>query len=57
MFSKARGPDGEAAVKLSPTELTHLRSQGLYVAEKCGGCATLLNQSLRLLPIELQVHR
>ena len=44
-------------MKLNPTELAYVRSQGLYIAEKCGGCATLLNQSLRLLPIELEVRR
>jgi endogenous inhibitor of DNA gyrase (YacG/DUF329 family) len=34
-------------VKLTPTELAYVRSQGLYITEKCDGCGKLLNQSFR----------
>ena len=34
-------------MKLNAAELAYVRSQGLYVTEKCDGCEKLLNQSLR----------
>jgi len=34
-------------VKLTPTELAYVRSQGLYITEKCDGCGKALNQSVR----------
>jgi endogenous inhibitor of DNA gyrase (YacG/DUF329 family) len=34
-------------VKLTPTELAYVRSQGLYITEKCDGCGKLLNQTVR----------
>ena len=34
-------------MKLTPTELAYVRSQGLYVTEKCDACGKLLNQSFR----------
>jgi hypothetical protein len=34
-------------MELSATELAYVRSQGLYLTEKCDGCGTLLNQTLR----------
>lgn len=34
-------------MKLTPTELAYVRSQGLYITEKCDGCGKLLNQSFR----------
>jgi len=34
-------------VKLTPAELAYVRSQGLYITEKCDGCGKLLNQSVR----------
>jgi hypothetical protein len=32
-------------VKLNPAELGYVRARGLYVTEKCDGCASLLNQT------------
>ncbi len=32
---------------LTPQEQTYVRSQGLYLKEKCDGCKTILNQSVR----------
>jgi hypothetical protein len=44
-------PDGKcplgAGMELSATELAHVRSQGLYLTEKCDGCGKPLNQALR----------
>jgi endogenous inhibitor of DNA gyrase (YacG/DUF329 family) len=34
-------------VKLTPTELAYVRSQGLYITEKCDECGKLLNQTVR----------
>jgi Fe-S-cluster-containing dehydrogenase component len=34
-------------MKLTVAELAHVRSQGLYVTEKCDGCGALLNQTVR----------
>ena len=34
-------------MKLSAAELAYVRSQGLYITEKCDGCGKLLNQTLR----------
>ncbi len=34
-------------MKLPAAELAYVRSQGLYVTEKCDGCSKLLNQSVR----------
>ena len=34
-------------MKLTPRELAYVRSQGLYVTEKCDGCGKLLNQTVR----------
>ena len=34
-------------MKLTATELAYVRSQGLYITEKCDGCGTLLNQTFR----------
>jgi len=34
-------------VKLTAVELAHVRSQGLYITEKCVGCGKLLNQGVR----------
>ena len=34
-------------MKLTTAELTYVRSQGLYVTEKCDGCGRLLNQTFR----------
>lgn len=34
-------------MKLTATEFAYVRTQGLYVTEKCDGCGKLLNQSLR----------
>jgi len=34
-------------MKLNTAELVHVRSQGLYITEKCDGCGKLLNQTLR----------
>jgi hypothetical protein len=34
-------------MKLSAAELAYVRSQGLYVTEKCDGCGKLLNQTVR----------
>jgi endogenous inhibitor of DNA gyrase (YacG/DUF329 family) len=33
-------------VKLTATELAYVRSQGLYITEKCDGCGKLLNQTV-----------
>ena len=34
-------------MKLTVSELAYVRSQGLYLTEKCDGCGKLLNQALR----------
>ena len=34
-------------MKLTTAELAYVRSQGLYVTEKCDGCGKLLNETLR----------
>jgi hypothetical protein len=34
-------------MKLTPPELAYVRSQGLHVTEKCGGCGKLLNQTVQ----------
>ncbi len=34
-------------MKLTAAELTYIRSQGLYLTEKCDGCGKPLNQALR----------
>jgi uncharacterized protein YecE (DUF72 family) len=34
-------------MEISADELAYVRSQGLYVTEKCGGCGMLLNQTFR----------
>ena len=34
-------------MKLTASELAYVRSQGLYLTEKCDGCGKLLNQALR----------
>jgi len=34
-------------MKLTTAEFACLRSQGLYITEKCDGCGTLLNQTMR----------
>ena len=34
-------------MKLTAAELVHVRSQGLYITEKCDGCGKLLNQTFR----------
>ena len=34
-------------MRLTPAELACVRSQGLYVTEKCDGCGKALNQSVR----------
>jgi endogenous inhibitor of DNA gyrase (YacG/DUF329 family) len=34
-------------MKLTPTELAYVRSQGLYITEKCDGCGKVLNQTVR----------
>ena len=34
-------------MKLTPFELAYVRSQGLYVTEKCDQCGKLLNQGVR----------
>ena len=34
-------------MKLNATELALVRSQGLYITEKCGACGKLLNQAHR----------
>lgn len=34
-------------MKLTAVELAHVRSQGLYITEKCVGCGKLLNQTIR----------
>ena len=34
-------------MKLTATELAYVRSQGLYITEKCDGCGKLLNQTVR----------
>ena len=34
-------------MKPNTAELVHVRSQGLYITEKCGGCGKLLNQTFR----------
>ena len=34
-------------MKLSSEELAHARSKGIYITEKCDGCAKLLNQTAR----------
>lgn len=34
-------------MKLTATELAYARTQGLYITDKCDGCATLLNQTIR----------
>ena len=34
-------------MELTTTELTYVRSQGLYITEECDGCGKLLNQTVR----------
>jgi hypothetical protein len=34
-------------MKLTAAELAYIRSQGLYITEKCDGCGKLLNQTVR----------
>lgn len=34
-------------MKLTTTELAHVRCRGLYMTEKCDGCGRLLNQTSR----------
>lgn len=34
-------------MKLTPSELMQVRSQGVYVTEKCDGCGKVLNQTFR----------
>jgi len=34
-------------LKLTTYELAYLRSHGLYITEKCGGCGKLLNRSFQ----------
>ena len=34
-------------MKLTAAELAYVRSQGLYITEKCDGCGKLLNQSVQ----------
>ena len=34
-------------MKLTTSELAYVRSQGLYITEKCDGCRKLLNQTLQ----------
>ena len=34
-------------MKLTATELAHVRTQGLYITGKCDGCGKLLNQTIR----------
>jgi endogenous inhibitor of DNA gyrase (YacG/DUF329 family) len=34
-------------MKLTAAELAYVRSQGLYITEKCDGCGKLLNQTVR----------
>ena len=34
-------------MKLTPAELAYVRSNGLYITEKCAGCGKLLNQTVR----------
>jgi hypothetical protein len=34
-------------MKLTTSELVHVRAQGLYITEKCDGCGKLLNQTFR----------
>ena len=34
-------------MKLTAEELAYVRSQGLYLTEKCDGCGKVLNQSFR----------
>ena len=34
-------------MKLNPREFAYVRSQGLYITEKCDGCGKALNQSVR----------
>ncbi len=34
-------------MNLTAQELTYVRDQGLYLKEKCDGCKTILNQSVR----------
>ena len=34
-------------MKLTATELAYIRSEGLYITEKCAACGKLLNQTLR----------
>ena len=34
-------------MNLAAQELTYVRDQGLYLKEKCDGCKTILNQSVR----------
>jgi hypothetical protein len=34
-------------MKLTPAEFAYVRSQGLYITEKCDGCGKLLNQTFR----------
>jgi hypothetical protein len=34
-------------MKLTATELAYVRTQGLYITDKCDGCGKLLNQTIR----------
>ena len=34
-------------MNLKPAELVYVRSQGLYIREKCDACGRLLNQAVR----------
>jgi len=34
-------------MKLTPAELAYVRSQGLYITDKCDGCGKVLNQTVR----------
>ena len=34
-------------MKLTAAELTYVRSQGLYITERCDACGKLLNRSFR----------
>jgi phage FluMu protein Com len=34
-------------MKLTANELAYVRSQGLYITERCAGCGKLLNQTVR----------
>ncbi len=45
-------------MKLTATELVHIRTQGIYITKKCDGCGKLLNQTVRCtIAGRLEVYR